>query len=230
MDRSAHTSRSSHVVVFAGGDTLSPHAGAFLPNDAIVIAADSGYAHAQTLGRRVDLLVGDFDSIEASQLADAEANGVTIARYPADKDASDLELALNHAYLLRPTSIVIAGSAGGRFDHVLGNVAVMASPAYADARVTGLFDSALVTVIHDSAALSGEPGMTVTLLPLFGDAVGVCTSGLRYALQAETLAAGSSRGVSNEFVHAHAVVSLARGSLVAIQPAALSSTTYEETQ
>lgn len=229
MVLSAHTGPIGHVVVFAGGEALSPYADALLPNNAIVVAADSGYAHAQALGRTVDLLVGDFDSIEPAMLAQAEADGVSIARYPANKDASDLELALDHAYRLRPASIVVAGGSGGRFDHLIGNLVVIASPAYARARLTGLFDEALVTVIHNSVALAGEPGMTVTLLALFGDAVGVRTSGLRYPLQAETLPAGSSRGVSNEFVHAHAVVSLERGSLVAIQPATLSTMAREET-
>ena len=45
--------------------------------------------------------------------------------------------------------------------------------------------------------LTGEEGELVSLLPVGGPAEGVTAQGLRYPLSDETLAAGSSRGVSN---------------------------------
>jgi thiamine pyrophosphokinase len=62
------------------------------------------------------------------------------------------------------------------------------------------------------------PGELVTLLALHGPAEGVTTTGLTYPLRGETLAAGSSRGVSNVFATGTARVSVERGVLLAIVP------------
>jgi len=47
---------------------------------------------------------------------------------------------------------------------------------------------------------------------------GVRTTGLRWALEGETLEAGSSRGVSNVFAAPEATVSLESGVILAIRP------------
>ena len=65
--------------------------------------------------------------------------------------------------------------------------------------------------------LDGADGDLVTLLPLDGDAVGVRTVGLQYALDGETLHSGRTRGLSNEVEEAPASVSLERGSLLVIE-------------
>ena len=58
-----------------------------------------------------------------------------------------------------------------------------------------------------------------SLLPLGGPAVGVLTDGLRFPLRHETLPAGTTRGVSNEFLGTSATVSLDEGVLLAVVPA-----------
>ena len=43
---------------------------------------------------RVDLAIGDFDSVASDALARVEAEGAVVERHPAAKDATDLELAM----------------------------------------------------------------------------------------------------------------------------------------
>jgi thiamine pyrophosphokinase len=81
--------------------------------------------------------------------------------------------------------------------------------------------TAQISVVHDRRQLSGSVGELVSLLPVHGDARGVTTTGLAYPLAGETLRAGTSRGVSNVLVETSASVSVADGSLLAIQPDAL---------
>jgi thiamine pyrophosphokinase len=61
-----------------------------------VIAADGG-RHASTLGLEIDFLVGDLDSIEADQREALRAQGTQFEHYKAEKDETDLELALLRA-------------------------------------------------------------------------------------------------------------------------------------
>ncbi len=60
-----------------------------------MVAADSGLDLARLLGVPVDLVVGDFDSADPAGVAAAVAAGSRLERHPVDKDATDLELALD---------------------------------------------------------------------------------------------------------------------------------------
>ena len=205
------------VVVVAGGH---PSRGAMpeLPSGAFVIAADAGVDRGLALGLRIDRAIGDFDSVSAAGLAAAEAAGAIVERHPAAKDATDLELALDAAIALEPARILVVGSAGGRLDHLLGSILLLADDRYAAARVDAYLDGNRIAVIRGSRTLTGTPGDLVTLLPMHGPAAGVSTSGLEYPLHDETLRPGTTRGVSNVFAAAEARITVGDGCLVAVQP------------
>ena len=110
------------------------------------------------------------------------------------------------------------GSAGGRLDHLLGSILLLADARYAGAEVDADLDDNRISVIRGARTLAGTPGDIVSLLPVHGPAEGVTTSGLEYPLHGETLPAGTSRGVSNVFAAAEARIRLTRGCLIAVQP------------
>src|SRR3954451_6681075 len=98
----------------------------------LVIAADGGARHAQRLGVTLDLWVGDGDSLGEDALAELVAAGVPVERSPADKDQTDLELAVDAALARRSVGLVIVGALGGeRVDHALGNVALLTAAGLA---------------------------------------------------------------------------------------------------
>jgi thiamine pyrophosphokinase len=211
------------VVVVTGGDR--PDAALVesldLPVDGrVVVAADSGVAHAVALGLTVDVAVGDFDSLDPVVLEAVEAAGARIERHPEEKDATDLELALDVALGLAPERIVVLGGHGGRLDHFLANVLALAAPSLAGVGVEALVGEAVVSVVRPGPGIrfGGRPGQLVTILPVHGPARGVCTEGLRYPLAAEDLDVGTSRGVSNELVADRAAVSLTGGVALVVRP------------
>ena len=128
------------VVVVAGGGVVDERSlrGQTLLGAAAVIAADGGVDLAHALGLHVDVVVGDLDSASPAGLARAEAAGARIVRHPAEKDATDLELALDEAVALDPRRIVVVGGAGGRLDHLLGGLLLLAAEQYADFEVDAL--------------------------------------------------------------------------------------------
>jgi thiamine pyrophosphokinase len=205
------------VVVVAGGHSSDvPAAG--LPAATVVIAADGGVDRARALGLAVDVAVGDFDSVTPGGLADAEAQGARIERHPAAKDATDLELALDLAIAFGPARIVVVGSDGGRLDHLLGSLLLLADARYAGAEITALLGESRIDVVRGARALPGEPGRLVSLLPVHGPAEEVTTDGLAFPLRGETLPAGTSRGTSNVFTSREPRVTVGRGCLLVIQP------------
>ena len=214
------------VVVLAGGDP-PPVSCADAWHDALrlapahrVIAADGGLRLAARLGLRVDLLIGDLDSVTAAEVEQARGAGVRVERHPAAKDATDLALALDAALASDPERITVIGGGGGRADHELAIWLLLASPAYADVPLRWWSPRGVTHVVHPArpCALEGAAGELCSLLPVHGGATGVRTSGLRYPLTDEPLPPGTSRGVSNELAATHATVTIDDGVLLVVLP------------
>lgn len=206
------------AVVVAGGD---PGPAPLLPapgEHTYVVAADAGLDRALALGLHVDVAVGDFDSVSVAGLAAAERAGCRSERHPCAKDATDLELALDAALAAGPERILVVGSEGGRLDHLLSSLLLLADPRYAACEVDALLGGSRLHVLHRERVLLGVPGEVVSLVAVHGPAEGVVTEGLVYPLRGETLSPGTSRGVSNVFAAAEARVALERGVLLAIRP------------
>jgi thiamine pyrophosphokinase len=216
-----------HAVVLAGGDDLPPErlalAARTTADAGLVIAADSGFRHAEALGHDVDVLVGDLDSISGEDLRRAEAGVTRIEPHPVDKDLTDLALALDVALRTaeeraRVMRVTIVGGDGGRTDHLLGNALLLASPRYARLRISAIWGAATLHVVRDTRTLHRADGELVSLLALHGAAHGVTTEGLVFPLTDEELAPGSSRGLSNRMTAATASVSVTAGVLLSVQP------------
>src|SRR5262249_7408219 len=167
------------ALVFAGGDPVDEDVAARLPTGAAtVVAADSGVEHALALGCTVDLVVGDFDSADPDAVDAAVTAGAEVRRYPQAKDKSDLELALDAAHERGASRLIVVGGAGGRLDHLLANMLLLASPSFADVEVEAMVGRARVTVIRRVARLTGSRGDLCSLFAVGGPARGMRTSGL----------------------------------------------------
>jgi thiamine pyrophosphokinase len=186
-----------------------------------VFAVDSGYRHAQTLGLSVQTLVGDLDSIEAEDLQEATARGVTIVPHPVDKDATDLELTLDLARVGGATSLtVVSGGPGARLDHHLAEIDLLGSPRAGRLRIDAYVGPAYLCVVRPTQPLTlrTRVGATVSLLPISSRVRGIRTTGLRFPLHAETLHRHRTRGVSNEARALYVHVTVEQGTLLAIVP------------
>lgn len=209
------------VVVVASGD-LDPRDAMWLDGACLVIAADGGAASLHRVGRRPDLLIGDLDSADAALVDRLAAAGTRVERHPADKSASDTELALVAALAAGATETVLLGATGaGRLDHELANVLLLADPAWAgrDVRVVHGLTTLRVVRGGETLGLVAAVGDLVTLLPIGGDATGVTTDGLRWALDRATLRMGRSRGLSNRVTATPASVRLEHGTLLVVETA-----------
>jgi len=200
----------STVLVVAGGSSLPRAVLDDLPDDAYVIAADSGLDRAEEIGIEVDLVVGDMDSVEGS----LDDHAVDV--HPSDKDHTDLELALMAASRRDPERIVVVGGHGGRLDHLLANASLLCAPWLANHQIDWITDHTRATVFHTGGRIHGDAGDIVTLLAYGGDALGVKTDGLKWELQGETLDAGETRGVSNVLEKPVATINLVSGTVLAI--------------
>jgi thiamine pyrophosphokinase len=215
-------------VIIANGDppdreTAHRHAG----QADLLLAADGGARHALALGLVPHVVIGDLDSLDENQLARLRSAGARFIVHPAAKDETDLELALLYAVERDADPIVVLGALGDRLDQTLANVMLLTMPALIGRDVRLVDGPQTAFVVRDEATLTGEPGDTVSLIPLGGDAHGVTTSGLAYPLADGTLLFGPALGVSNEMTAPQARLQVHDGLLLCVHLSHKSKTLQE---
>lgn len=205
------------AVIFANGELRNPAAlASMLQPEDFLVAADGGLHHIWHLGRQPRLVIGDLDSLSATDLARLSADGVAIQRHPPEKNETDLELALQAVAAAGYTHVWVTAALGRRLDQTLGNVFLLARPEFAVLDIRLVDGECEAFVIRNEALILGQPGDVVSLLPLLGVASGVETEGLRYPLNAETLYPDRTRGISNVLDAPQALVKVAEGMLLCV--------------
>ena len=182
-----------------------------------LIAVDGGADHCRALGLVPNLIVGDLDSLTPETLTHFSQAGVPLECHPAQKDETDLELALLSAVRQGAEYIILAGALGGRLDMTLANVLLLTRPQLRHVRIE-LWEQQRKTWLlrPPGGEAHGQPGDTLSLIPLQGDAEGLTTEGLAYPLNDETLFFGQARGLSNVFTESLARIQIRAGVLLAI--------------
>jgi thiamine pyrophosphokinase len=183
------------------------------------VAVDGGLHHLRRLGLEPDLVIGDLDSLDPEEIEALRNSPVRVEQFPVHKDETDLELAVETALRQGYNQLLIIAALGGRLDMTLGNIFLLSLPALktVDARLEdGHEEVFLIEPGEAGRDIDGQPGDTVSLLPLFGAAQGVLTAALYYPLRRETLYPERTRGISNVMTSAKAHVSLETGRLVCI--------------
>jgi thiamine pyrophosphokinase len=185
--------------------------------DALVIAADGGSQHAAALGLKLDVLIGDFDSLDTASRNTYEAQGVEMKLFPEEKNETDFELALLEAVERGAEHIAVLGAVGGRLDMTLANILLLAHPALIHTR-TEIWDGLQTGWIirPPGGEVYGQRGDTLSLIPIGCDSSGVKTNSLLYPLQDETLVFGPARGISNVMDAEIAHVALKSGLLLVV--------------
>lgn len=205
------------VLVFANGDFDGGQwVRSTLETATAIIAADGGARHVLSLGEQPDVVIGDLDSLPAATREDLQAAGTLILEHAAQKDETDLELALTYAAANYEEEVRVFAGLGGRVDQMLANVLLLAHPALKNRPIRFQTEHEQMWLITERTRIDGERGDTVSLIPLGGDVHVDSTDGLRWSLQDETLAFGPARGVSNEMTDDVAGVSVTSGHLLCV--------------
>lgn len=213
--------RVLHALVVAGSPSpSSPALVARLAREAdYVVAADRGAERLMDAGVSPHVFCGDEDScsVQARDWAHAYANAVV--RHPAEKDDTDLGLAIDCARVEADRvgaslSLTITCASGGRPDHGLGVWGVLARNAAA--RPVLVEDTFTCHVLapqgSPSLKLDAPVGTVVSTVALAPNTV-VSECGLRWELDHATLNVLSDLGVSNRVTCPPATVACHSGVL-----------------
>jgi thiamine pyrophosphokinase len=186
------------------------------PSVFVKIAVDGGLRYFRLMQIPPDILIGDLDSVTPEDIAWARQHTVQIIQYPSEKDETDFQLALNWVLDHHFTVVRIAGALGGRLDQTMANCFLLL-----DERLKTMdlrFDDGKeeVSLIRDQLIIEGQPGDTISLIPLQGNVKGVQTHRLKYPLMHEELFMHRARGISNVMLESTAAIEIQEGNLLCI--------------
>jgi thiamine pyrophosphokinase len=178
-------------LAFIGGDGPDADVCARLAKEAdLTVAADSGLMSAENAGLRPDWIVGDMDSLDdIARLGKYPPSRVL--RFPVDKDFTDTELAIDLLWEKGCRDVAIAGGGGGRLDHILAIAALFERERAPKRWFTAREEIFLVSGEFNHHA---EKNGRISVFPLGNAPWEVCSSGLKWPLDAPSASAMWKRG------------------------------------
>ena len=184
------------------------------------IGVDRGSLHIIQADIHLHGVFGDFDSISEEELKLVRNHSDYFFEYPPEKDATDLELALEWAYNQNPTLITIYGATGGRVDHTMANIMMLANDEHIQRGIpTRIVDK-------DNELMLFEPGSYIveenefkyiSFIPITKEITGITLENFKYPLTNISLYRGRTLSVSNELNFKTGTFSFSNGILLMVR-------------
>jgi len=176
-----------------------------------IVAVDAGLIHCKKANLTPDFIVGDFDSCPP-ELLDAYS-AVPKKSLTRDKDETDLEVAIVEELKRGSDLVTLFGAWGKRIDHSLTNALILG-------RYPGKLrletETEIAFAIHGKAEWACPVGQTISLIPIYGPAKGINTTGLKWELKNGNLDQNFI-GVSNVSLKMRVTVEIKDGQLLCCQ-------------
>lgn len=176
-----------------------------------VVAADGGLRYLDACGIVPDIIIGDFDSLGEIP------EGGNIIRLKPEKDVTDMYAAVEAGIERGYSDFRIYGATGGRLDHTLANIQLIASLAQKGMNAKIIDGSTVITSIYNSSLIfDGEYSGYISVFAHNDVCRGVSIKGLKYELDNAELSNSFPLGVSNEFIGKESAISVEKGTLIII--------------
>lgn len=191
---------------FVGGDLFCP-----APDD-YIIAADGGLKALLPMGRKPDLLLGDFDS-----LGEGIPDGFEMESFPPEKNYTDMMLAAEKGMERGYRTFYLFGGTGGRMDHTIANIQILVHLSRRGCRGYLVGDDYVMTAVTDGAIhFTAECKGYLSVYAYSDVAWHVNERGLKYGLHDFDLAIDDPRAISNEFCGKESTISVEKGTIAVL--------------
>ena len=194
-----------------------------------VVAVDSGAKWCYEAGVIPDLLIGDLDSLDSDIVQAFTDQEVEIISFSVDKDASDLELAIEEIIQRGYKDLVATNVIGGRIDHELAAIGNLAAAGEQGLAVTVVETDQTLIFLNNPGArtrlqvelgadIDANSKISVSLIP-WGGIANVTVTGYKWELDQVDLDPNKSLGISNSPITVDPLIELHKGALIVVVPA-----------
>lgn len=188
------------AIIFINGNLSNVNrAKKIITKEDYLIAADGGVKHILKLGLTPQIIIGDLDSTPLSLQKKLKDFKIEWIKYPAKKNKTDFELAIDFCLGKKFQEIIIFGILGDRIDHILANIFLLAKiqTENQSIKIKIIERNKEIFILNKEIVINGQIGDELSIIPVSEKLEEVVTEGLEYQLNNETMFFGSTRGISN---------------------------------
>lgn len=177
----------------------------------LVIAADGGCAYLEEAGVKPDIIIGDFDSL--GEIPEGEE----VIKLNPVKDITDMDAAVKVGIERGYTEFHLYGACGGRIDHTLANIQLVASLAQRNIKAFIHGGKTVITAVcNGSLTFDSNYKGYISVFSHTDKCTGVYLKGLKYPLENAELTNSFPLGVSNEFLGVKSEIIIKKGTAIII--------------
>ena len=208
-NRAVQQSKSVSIV---GGGVLYDSLLSSIANADVIIGVDRGALWLLEHGITPHIALGDFDSVRPQEFKKIQKSSLRVLQYPPEKDATDLELALEEALTLNPHAVYLYGVLGRRFDHSMGGIAMLRRLVSHNIYGEIVDNFSKINIVRRGRRKFSrdQEYPYVSILPL-DQSTSITLKGFRYDVTHYEFLLHSTRGISNEIPGSAAMLTIHRG-------------------
>ena len=181
-----------------------------IPKDAYVIGVDRGSIFALQYGVKLDLAIGDFDSVTESEFKFIEENSKEVLTFNKKKDQTDTLLALQKSFEVTDEVFLLGGIKGKRIEHFLAIVLLFKKYP----TLTLLNEDSRIFCISEDKQVFKDDYKYISFFAM--EECVISLSGFKFDLKDYNYKPYDILGVSNETIHEAAYVKTT-GQILVIQ-------------
>lgn len=174
-----------------------------------IICADGGLNYLDILNIKPNLIVGDFDSADINLLE--KYKNVEIKKYPAEKNFTDTEIAIEEAIACGFNEITIFGATGTRLDHTMANILLIERYIKNDISIKIVDNNNYISILNKDITINRKEGYFLSIIPISEYIDGITLKGMKYPLVDVKVNRGSTLCISNEIIAKSAEINIKNG-------------------
>lgn len=208
-------------IVAGGPDREYPDLLSHDGEEVVWVGVDRGVYKLLSLNIKPDYAFGDFDSVSKEEFQLIKKATKNMHIFQPEKDATDLEIALDWALKQNPLKIKIFGATGGRADHFLANIQLLIRPILSGKNLpVALIDKRNIICAkgpgsHMIKRLGDKK--YVSFIPITPLVKALTLKGFKYPLLNRDISFGSTLCVSNELLSEEGTFSFSEGILLVVR-------------
>jgi thiamine pyrophosphokinase len=174
-----------------------------------LICADGGLNYLDSLNIEPNLIVGDFDSVDRNLLE--KYKNVKIIKYPAEKNFTDTEIAIEESIAYGFNEITIFGATGTRLDHTMANILLIERYIKKGVIIRIIDNNNYIQILNKDIAINKKEGYYLSIVPITEYIEGITLKGMKYPLEDVKVNRGSTLCISNEIIADTAQICIKKG-------------------
>lgn len=176
-----------------------------------VICADGGLEKVENLQLIPNSIIGDLDSVDDIVLKKYLDMNIELKKYSAEKNYTDMELAIEYAIKKGFNDIILIGATGLRLDHTVANIMLIERYYKKGIHIKVIDNNNCIQIVTNNMEINNKRNYFVSIVPITDSIEGISLMGFKYPLDSVDVKRGSTLCISNQITSEKGNILLDKG-------------------